>query len=164
MGAGEPATTAAVEILVEPFREGRPGPHVQAAIDALTEAGLEVEVGPFSTTASGGASHIGAALGTLVPAAIAEGATRIQLQVHAGRGSPPPGEDLHGALQRLVAAVEQELGGRLGELPRAQKQAAVRLLSERGAFLLRRAVEDIAEAMGVSRITIYNYLNALDEA
>jgi predicted transcriptional regulator YheO len=35
------------------------------------------------------------------------------------------------------------------------------LLDEQGAFTLRRAVEDVADAMGVSRITIYNYLNAL---
>ncbi len=43
------------------------------------------------------------------------------------------------------------------------KQAAVRLLEERGAFLLRGAVEDVAETMGVSRITIYNYLSAISD-
>jgi predicted transcriptional regulator YheO len=36
------------------------------------------------------------------------------------------------------------------------------MLHDRGAFLLRGAVDDIAEIMGVSRITIYNYLNALE--
>ena len=41
------------------------------------------------------------------------------------------------------------------------KQRAVRLLDQSGAFILRRAVEDVADAMGVSRITVYNYLNAL---
>ncbi|MEX2626011.1 MAG: helix-turn-helix domain-containing protein [Ilumatobacteraceae bacterium] len=68
---------------------------------------------------------------------------------------------LHGALDRLIDAVEQELGGRLPTLSREQKQLAVRLLDERGAFILRRAVEDVADAMGVSRITVYNYLNAI---
>ena len=34
----------------------------------------------------------------------------------------------------------------------------MRLLDERGAFMLRRAVEHVADAMGVSRITVYNYL------
>lgn len=67
---------------------------------------------------------------------------------------------LHGALERLVAAVESELGGRLPDLARNDKQRAVRLLDERGAFILRRAVEDVADAMGVSRITVYNYLKA----
>jgi predicted transcriptional regulator YheO len=35
------------------------------------------------------------------------------------------------------------------------------MLDQRGAFTLRRAVEDVADATGVSRITVYNYLNAL---
>ncbi len=68
---------------------------------------------------------------------------------------------LHGALDRLIDAVEAELGGRLPLLSREDKQRAVRLLDERGAFTLRRAVEDVADAMGVSRITVYNYLNAI---
>jgi len=68
---------------------------------------------------------------------------------------------LHGALDRLIDTVEAELGGPLPSLSREDKQLAVRLLDERGAFILRRAVEDVADAMGVSRITIYNYLNAI---
>ena len=57
--------------------------------------------------------------------------------------------------------VERELGAPLPTLSREDKQRAIRLLDERGAFILRRAVEDVADAMGVSRITVYNYLNAL---
>jgi predicted transcriptional regulator YheO len=68
---------------------------------------------------------------------------------------------LHGALDRLIEAVEAELGGPLPAISRENKQLAVRLLDERGAFILRRAVEDVADAMGVSRITVYNYLNAI---
>ena len=68
---------------------------------------------------------------------------------------------LHGALDRLIDTVQAELGGPLPTLNREDKQRAVRLLDERGAFILRRSVEDVADAMGVSRITIYNYLNAI---
>jgi hypothetical protein len=68
---------------------------------------------------------------------------------------------LHGALDRLIDVVAAELGARLPLLSREDKQRAVRLLDERGAFILRRAVEDVADAMGVSRITVYNYLNAI---
>jgi len=46
-------------------------------------------------------------------------------------------------------------------LSRHDKQRAIRLLDQNGAFILRRAVEDVADAMAVSRITVYNYLNAL---
>jgi HTH domain len=67
---------------------------------------------------------------------------------------------VHGALERMMAAVEAELGGALAELSREDKQQAVRLLDERGAFQLRRSVEEVADALGVSRFTVYNYLNA----
>ena len=68
---------------------------------------------------------------------------------------------LHGALERLIESVEKELGSELRALSRNDKQRAIRLLDERGAFTLRRAVEDVADAMKVSRITVYNYLNAI---
>jgi hypothetical protein len=67
---------------------------------------------------------------------------------------------VHGTLERMIAAVESELGARLAALSREDKQRAVRLLDERGAFQLRKAVEDVADALGVSRFTVYNYLNA----
>jgi predicted transcriptional regulator YheO len=61
----------------------------------------------------------------------------------------------------LIDSVEREMGQQLSDMNREQKQLAIRLLDERGAFTLRRAVEDVADAMGVSRITVYNYLNAI---
>ena len=67
---------------------------------------------------------------------------------------------VHGALDRMIGAVEDELGEALKDLSREDKQRAVRLLDARGAFQLRKSVEDVADAMGVSRFTVYNYLNA----
>jgi len=72
--------------------------------------------------------------------------------------------ELHGALERLTAAVEREIGSRLADMTRAEKQAAVRRLDEQGAFLLRGAVEDVAGWMGVSRVTLYSYLNAIERS
>jgi len=65
------------------------------------------------------------------------------------------------ALDRMVTSVELELGSSLTDLDRVGKQVAVRKLDEKGAFLLRKSIEDVADAMGVSRITIYNYLNTI---
>jgi hypothetical protein len=67
--------------------------------------------------------------------------------------------DLSDGLARLIADVERELGGPLDQQPRAGKQLAVRLLEERGAFEMRRSAETVAEALGVTRFTVYNYLN-----
>ncbi len=64
-----------------------------------------------------------------------------------------------GDLGRLLDDVAGELGGSLDGLPRAQKQRAVRLLEERGAFTYRKSAEEVASALGVSRFTVYNYLN-----
>ena len=63
-----------------------------------------------------------------------------------------------------VRSVESEMGAKLSDLSREQKQVAIRILDERGAFALRKAIEDVADAMSVSRITIYNYLNAIRDA
>lgn len=72
---------------------------------------------------------------------------------------------LQGALERMLVALERELGGvALRDLSREDKQRAVRLLDERGAFTLRKAVEEVADALGVSRFTVYNYLNASEAA
>ncbi len=73
--------------------------------------------------------------------------------------SPVDPADLSDGLARLIADVERELGGRLDQQPRAGKQLAVRLLEERGAFEMRRSAETVAEALGVTRFTVYNYLN-----
>ncbi len=72
--------------------------------------------------------------------------------------------DFEDTLAGIIAAAEQELGKPFGQLDRKGKQAAIRLLDSRGAFGLRRSIDEVAEAMGVSRITIYNYLNAIREA
>jgi len=65
---------------------------------------------------------------------------------------------LNDALDRMVAHIETELGAPLADLGRTAKQDAIRMLDEQGAFLLRKSIDDIADRMDVSRITIYNYL------
>jgi uncharacterized protein YqgV (UPF0045/DUF77 family) len=147
-----------IEFTVEPFVEGNPGPHVLAAIDAVTERGVAVNVGPFSSVADVDDREAAATVGALVQAALDQGATRLAVQLG---GLALPSDGLHGALARIIEQVEVELGGQLPDLSREDKQRAVRLLDERGAFLLRRSVDEVADALGVSRITVYNYLNAV---
>ena len=71
----------------------------------------------------------------------------------------PPAAEAVGDLKRMLADLAVELNGPLHSLPRPEKQRAVRLLEERGAFTYRRSAETVAEALGVSRFTVYNYLN-----
>ncbi len=80
----------------------------------------------------------------------------VRLATDAGEAG---GTDLSDGLSRLIGDVEEELGGSLADLSRAEKQHAVRLLEERGAFEMRRSAETVAEALGLTRFTVYNYLN-----
>lgn len=194
-----------VEFTVEPFEEGRLGPHVDAAIRAVHDAGIELEIGPFGSMFEADGTVASRALARLVEAAFESGATRLSCQVSSSAapehplaaalrplvdalgvelvepGDARPGDlplrwdgmvvaaarmpdrmaSIHGALAQLIADVERELGGPLATLSRSDKQRAARTLYDRGAFALRNAADEVADAMGVSRVTIYNYLNAV---
>lgn len=151
----------AVEFLIEPFVEGVPGTHVDAALAAFTSRNLLVDLGPFSSVSSGSLDAIGEAIGAMVVEAMRKGATHINLSV-ARDTERLGGVSLHDALDGMMRAAQRDLGTDSSTWTRADKQRVVRMLDEQGAFLLRGAVDDIAVAMGVSRITIYNYLNAIN--
>ncbi|GHH36484.1 helix-turn-helix domain-containing protein [Streptomyces candidus] len=66
---------------------------------------------------------------------------------------------LSDSLDHILAALERGHGMPLSELDRKTKQSVVRTLEARGAFSVRHGVETVAGALGVSRFTVYNYLN-----
>lgn len=68
------------------------------------------------------------------------------------------------ALSELITLAEARIGRPLAEMNRAEKQQVVRLLDGRGAFALRKSVEMVADALGVSRFTVYNYLDSSRQA
>ncbi|MFF7334435.1 helix-turn-helix domain-containing protein [Streptomyces sp. NPDC090306] len=63
------------------------------------------------------------------------------------------------SLDHILAAMERKRGKPLADLDRRAKQEVVRTLEARGAFSVRHGVETVAGALGVSRFTVYNYLN-----
>lgn len=150
----------AVEFLVQPFVEGAPGDHVDAAISAFSSRNLHVELGPFASVATGALEPVGEAIAAMIIDSISAGATNLTLQVASDAAQLAPAT-LHGALEEMMRAAAREIGTDSADWSRADKQQVVRMLDERGAFLLRGAVDDVSSAMGVSRITIYNYLNAI---
>ena len=68
------------------------------------------------------------------------------------------------SLDHILAALERRHGKPLAELDRRTKQSVVRTLEARGAFSVRHGVETVASALGVSRFTVYNYLNRENSA
>lgn len=86
------------------------------------------------------------------------GSTGTAADARGDRGEPEPRPD-EGGLAGILADVQRGFAEPLHELPRPDKQRAVRLLEEAGAFSYRKSVESVASALGVSRFTVYNYLN-----
>ena len=70
-----------VEFLIEPFREGDPGVHVTAGVDALRAVGLAVEFGALASSTSGPVDLVATGIADMIRAAIGAGAQRLQLQV-----------------------------------------------------------------------------------
>lgn len=70
---------------------------------------------------------------------------------------------LSDSLDHLLAELERRHGVPLSELDRRTKQSVVRILETRGAFSVRHGVETVASALGVSRFTVYNYINYASE-
>ncbi len=70
-----------LELLVEPFKENDPGPHVAAVLDTLTAAGFDVDMGPFSTTIDGYLDELVGVLQEVLTAGFNAGATSIQARV-----------------------------------------------------------------------------------
>lgn len=66
---------------------------------------------------------------------------------------------LSDSLDHLLLDLERRHGKPLRDLDRKTKQSVVRILEARGAFTVRHGVETVATALGVSRFTVYNYLN-----
>ena len=74
-------TTGRLEILVEPFAENEPGPHVVAVVRAAEAAGLAVEMGPFATVVTGEVADLVAMLAKATIASLDAGATALQIRL-----------------------------------------------------------------------------------
>lgn len=68
--------------------------------------------------------------------------------------------DLGNGLGALLHHVEVRTGRPLHTMSAAEKREAVNYLRHHGAFGMRRAAQLVANAMGVSRYSVYKYLNA----
>ncbi len=136
---------------------------IEGAADTAPREALLDAIAPLLSSVSGQVVETGGELPGDVPVAW-EGEVLFHIRVGTGQQPSTSPADLSDGLSRLIVEVEQELGASLHELPRADKQRAVRLLEERGAFEMRKSAETVAEALGVTRFTVYNYLNRALEA
>jgi predicted transcriptional regulator YheO len=66
-------------------------------------------------------------------------------------------------LDRLMHTAIASTGKTAAELNREEKIAVVEQLESKGAFLIRYSVNRVAEMLGMSKYTIYNYLDKIKE-
>ncbi len=118
------------------------------AVDARTRALLAAAIAPLVESLDGK---------IVEPSEVEPSDLAVHWDGHLALGVRASGEGRDVAWH--LAVIERELGCSLSELDRVGKQGVVKLLNERGAFQLRRSVEQVAEELGVSRFTVYNYLN-----
>jgi predicted transcriptional regulator YheO len=83
-----------------------------------------------------------------------------------GGASAPDGEEIFaGDIREVVAGMITKILGEMGKTPaamtREEKMEVVKRLEERGAFLVKRSAEQVADALDLSRYTIFSYLKEI---
>jgi predicted transcriptional regulator YheO len=82
-----------------------------------------------------------------------------------GGAAPEAGEIFAGDIRDVVSGMVTKILGEMGRTPaamtREEKMEVVKQLEERGAFLVKRSAEQIAEALDLSRYTIFAYLKEI---
>lgn len=62
-------------------------------------------------------------------------------------------------LEVMLEEAVESTGHTLESLDKDDKVSVVKYLDNRGAFLIKKSAERVAEFLGISRFTVYNYLN-----
>ncbi len=71
------------------------------------------------------------------------------------------GSDIREVLAGMIAAILNDMRKTPATMTRDEKMEVVARLEERGAFLVKRSAEQVAEALDLSRFTIFSYLKEI---
>ena len=72
--------------------------------------------------------------------------------------------DVDEVAQHVLASALKSVNVPVDLMHKRHKMAVVRELKEGGYFLLKESVETAAQALGVTRFSVYNYLNEIEES
>jgi predicted transcriptional regulator YheO len=83
-----------------------------------------------------------------------------------GREAVPEAEEIFGGdirevVDGMITKILHEMGKTPATMSRDEKMDVVKRLEERGAFLVKRSAEQVAEALDLSRYTIFSYLKEI---
>lgn len=147
---------------------------------ALAQPGEHVAVYPYPTFARDGRSlvsatamfrdslgHTFAALCLNADFHSIEAAQALLARMLPSRGAPPAEAprvdmpDMEALMLDIISCAVRRYGKPVSKMDKEEKTAAVQMMQERGLFMVRGGVERAATALGVTRFTIYNYLDEL---
>jgi predicted transcriptional regulator YheO len=69
--------------------------------------------------------------------------------------------DIRDVVAGMITKILNEMGKTPGVMSREEKMDVVKRLEERGAFLVKRSAEQVADALDLSRYTIFSYLKEI---
>ena len=67
--------------------------------------------------------------------------------------------DVNQLLEGIMKKTQEHIGKLPEQMTRDDKIEFVRLLNEKGAFLITKSGERVQEYLGISKYTLYNYLD-----
>ncbi len=70
-------------------------------------------------------------------------------------------DDIRDVVAGMIAKILGEMGKTPAAMSRDEKMEVVKRLEERGAFLVKRSAEQVADALDLSRYTIFSYLKEI---
>jgi predicted transcriptional regulator YheO len=97
----------------------------------------------------------------LVKNIIDDMAITVEPQIESPQADETYGSNINDILYNVVERVIAEFGKPIAYLNKEEKVQIVKQLDEKGMFLIKGAVDYIAEILCVSRYTIYNYLDEI---
>jgi len=69
--------------------------------------------------------------------------------------------NIEGLIEEIITAAIEGAGAPVERMSKIEKKAAVATMHERGLFVIRGSVERVAARLGVTKFTIYNYLDEI---
>jgi predicted transcriptional regulator YheO len=70
-------------------------------------------------------------------------------------------DNVYEVLANIIQEAKDEIGKPISIMQKEDKIKVVKIIDEKGAFLIKGSIDKIAEELNVSRYTIYNYLEEL---
>lgn len=67
-------------------------------------------------------------------------------------------DNVYEVLANIIQEAKNEIGKPISIMQKEDKLKVVKIINEKGAFLIKGSIDKIAEELNVSRYTVYNYL------